>query len=296
MPENTQATNFLEADGTFHVVADVVNPYPQKEATGEAVNAVYVHVTVLGGNPAGWQGKKATLKMWNPHDQQKDGGEFCSRVQYRMCRALGLLPQQPLAPGQVYNPPWEQGAGRQFIVRVKMENGYPNIDGSHIYAIGDPEVASVPLDRNALAAAGIAAPAQQQQPVQTPEQAQQQIAQQQQAPVAQQAPQGFVDVNNQYPQQAAQPQQAAPVQQQAAPVQQQPMQQQPMQQPPVQQQPAQAAPLQQAAPVQQPVQQQPPVQQAPVQQQPVAQQPAQQVQQQLPGQSATGSDPRLADL
>ncbi len=91
-------------------------------------------------------GKTFTQRIRPPSPEHKDGGTFAKRIMSRLLVATGIA-----KPGQKVKFEAEDLKGRQFIAIVKRsDNDYPEIDGAHFYAIGDPAMSHVPLDREAI--------------------------------------------------------------------------------------------------------------------------------------------------
>lgn len=227
MPESLETSNFLSADGWYHVMVTKVDTTPSKD-DGSPVNGKKFSFRVLDGTDPSQKGCTHNELIGNVSMSHKDGGEFSRKVNARAAIAMNCL--QKTAQGKV-QVDWNRALGQTLVVKVvhdKENEKYLRIDGAHYYHITDDEVAKIPKDM-ALVHSG------QQQPAQ--------------APPRQQMPQQMPPQQG-YPQQAP-PQQAPPQQQSMLPPgYQPPVQQAPQQMP--QQQPQQAYPPQQGYPPQQP--------------------------------------------
>ncbi len=98
-------------------------------------------------------GKTFTQRIRPPSAEHKDGGAFAKRILSRLLVATGIA-----AAGQKVKFEAEDLRGRQFIGIVKRSSSdFPEIDGAHFYAIGDPAMSHVPVDREAIELLGGAA-------------------------------------------------------------------------------------------------------------------------------------------
>lgn len=213
MPESTDVSNFLNAEGWFHFLVTKVDLQPTNR-DNKPIAGRKIFVRVLAGTDASQKGAMHNEIIGEPSLDHKDGGKFKNLVKARAAISMNLI--DPNAKGRVQID-WNRIVGQTFVAKIsKNDEGYCQIDGAHFYHVNDEAVKDVPKDV-ALIHSG-----QQSQPQAAPQQPVQQPAQQQNfippgyAPQQQMPPQGQPG----YP-----PQQ--PVQQ---PVQQQPQYQQPVQQ------------------------------------------------------------------
>lgn len=179
---NTTVTNYVEKPGWFHCVVTAINPEPIHD--GAIKDRVDIGIAVLGGTDPSQVKREMTIRLNNPNEGQKDGGEFCAKVQCRAAIALGAQAIITDASGQrVYcevdkvpddaemeldwlgpdhrqepdaHAPWVQG--RQMVVKLHEEEyqGKKSIklDGAHLYHVSDPDVRDVPKDAAALKIGG----------------------------------------------------------------------------------------------------------------------------------------------
>jgi len=182
MPENTDASNFLDQAGQYHFVITAIDESPT-DRNDKMVDAIELSLTVLSGTDSGQKKKKLSgqgTRLTNPNEGHRDGGEFCARIQARLALAVGILPDAK--PGEMVDIDWQAAIGQQIVAFVKEDhykdsNDNPRIsykiDGAHIYGVGDPDVAHVPKDEAALKLIGITpavTPTTAKQPTQQPTQ------------------------------------------------------------------------------------------------------------------------------
>ncbi len=175
---STNVTQYVDKPGWFHLAVTRVEDQPIYN--GEMKDQVNVSVVVLGGTDVSQVKRELTMRLNNPNEGQKDGGEFCARVQTRLAVACDILAIITNESGErqyceINNVP--EGAdmeidwvgqehrdnpeavapwivGKQFVAKLHEEeyNGKKSIkpDGAHFYHVSDPDVAHVPLNAEAL--------------------------------------------------------------------------------------------------------------------------------------------------
>ncbi len=185
---NTTVTNYVDKPGWFHVA--VTNVVENPVYDGVMKDQVNVGLAVLAGTDPSQVKREITVRLNNPNEGQKDGGEFCAKVQCRAAIAMDAMAIITDASGQrVYCPvdkvpddaemeldflgpdhrqdpdnhsPWT--VGKQLVVKLHEEEyqGKKSIklDGAHLYHVSDPDVRDVPKDLAAIKIGGytVAAP------------------------------------------------------------------------------------------------------------------------------------------
>lgn len=184
MPQSLDTSNFLNADGWYHVVVTKVDPQPKKE-DGSPINAKKFSFRVLAGTDPSQKGATHNEFINNPSMSHKDGGEFARKTNARAAIAMNCL--QPGAQGKV-QVDWNRALGQTLVVKIvkNKDDQYFGVDGAHYYHVGDEAVKDVPKDLAMIQ------PVQQAPPQQAPVQQappQQQQGYPQQAPVQQAPPQ-----------------------------------------------------------------------------------------------------------
>jgi len=179
---NTDVKNYLEKPGQYHCAVTHIEENPIYE--GVMKDQVNIGVVVLAGTEPSQVRREMTLKLSNPNEGNKDGGEFLARVQCRAAAAMGAMaiitnPDGSRVYSKIEDVPddaemeidWVGNAhrddpqnvspwvvGKQFILKTKEEEyqGRKSIkhDGAHIYFVENTKVASVPKDAAALKQGG----------------------------------------------------------------------------------------------------------------------------------------------
>lgn len=173
---NTTVTSYIDKPGWFHVVAThrEINPVVDNTVKDQ----INVTVSVLGGTDASQVKRISTLRLQNPNEGHKDGGEFAAAVQCRLAIACDVpviivneagervyCPIADVPEGVDMDIDWvgpEGGPdfliGKQFIIKMHEEEyqGKKSIklDGRHIYHVTDEMVKDVPKDAASLKAGG----------------------------------------------------------------------------------------------------------------------------------------------
>lgn len=135
--------------GWYHVVV------LQMDNSRAKIDGLWPEFQVLAGTTAGQTGKTIREIFNDPSPDHKDSGRFCKQRRATLAVALGIVPKSAVGTKPRIN--WEDGIGRQCIIKVDMKEDakYPNIDGLNIFPVDDPEVSHVPKDAEALKAMGI---------------------------------------------------------------------------------------------------------------------------------------------
>lgn len=145
-PANTEASSFLEKEGQYHCLVNVVDEQPTKKS-GELMDGIRFTLSVLAGTDASQVKRTFDPLLFNPSESHRDGGEFANKVQWRMADACNLIPPNGAAEVEI---DWQKAKSAQVVVYVsfgKAKDGKEpmlGIDGAHIYHVDDPEVAHVP--------------------------------------------------------------------------------------------------------------------------------------------------------
>lgn len=179
---NTSVTQYVEKPGWYHVAVTRVEENPVYD--GQVKDQVNIGLSILGGTEPSQVKRETTVRLNNPNEGQKDGGDFCARVQCRVAAACDIYAiitnengeRQYCAINEVpddvemeidwagqehrENPdsvqPWI--IGKQLIVKLHEEEyqGKKSIklDGAHAYHVTDPDVAHVPKNHDALKLGG----------------------------------------------------------------------------------------------------------------------------------------------
>jgi len=151
---NTDVSQFLELPGKFHFVVEEINENAMTK-NNTLYNGIEIHLSIVGGTESTQLKKSFRAKISAPNLSHRDGGEFATKVNLRLARAMGILP--PAADGEEVEFDWQDGIGKQivaFVKRTDEEDGksYLNIDGAHIYHPHDEEVKDVPKHPDLLKA------------------------------------------------------------------------------------------------------------------------------------------------
>lgn len=194
MPQSLDTSNFLSADGWYHVLVTKVDTQPKKD-DGSPINGKKFSFRVLAGTDPSQKGSSHNELIGNPSMDHRDGGEFARKVNARAAIAMNCL--SPGAQGKV-QVDWNRAMGQTLVVKIvkdKNDEKYFRVDGAHYYHVNDEAVKDVPKDFSAVQSAP-QAPAQQQmqQPPQQvlPQQPMQPPQTQQYAPQQQtMLPQGY---------------------------------------------------------------------------------------------------------
>lgn len=179
---NTAVAQYVDRPGWFHCVVTSIEENPVVD--GAVKDQVNIGLAVLGGTDPSQVKKQIMLRLQNPNDGHKDGGEFAAKVQCRMVRATDIFAIATNTQGERQyfkiddvpddseieldwlgsehreNPndvsPWI--IGKQLVVKLHEEEyqGKKNIklDGANIYHVTDEEVRDIPKDAAALKAGG----------------------------------------------------------------------------------------------------------------------------------------------
>lgn len=179
---STTVTSYIDKPGWFHVAVTRVEENPVYD--GQMKDQVNVSLAVLNGTEPTQIKRETTVRLPNPNEGQKDGGEFCARVQCRVAAACDIMAiitnaegQRQYCPinevpedadmeidwvGQDHRedpenvPAWI--VGKQLVVKLHEEEyqGKKSIkmDGAHAYHVEDPDVAHVPKDAASLKLGG----------------------------------------------------------------------------------------------------------------------------------------------
>ncbi len=181
-PTDTTVKSYVDKPGQYHVMVVHIEENPVHD--NQVKDQVNFGIAVLGGTDPSQVRKELLIRLQNPNEGQKDGGEFCAKVQWRTAQALDIpaiitledgsrqyckLQDVPDGAeieldwlGQEHRDdpdnvsPW--AIGRQMIVKLQEEEyqGKKSIklSGAHVYHVTDPDVAEVPKDFKALELSG----------------------------------------------------------------------------------------------------------------------------------------------
>lgn len=179
VPEDISPSNFVDKDGTYHVMAQTVED-PATKDDGSILNGVAFGLTVLAGTDSTQNRRTVKITVFNPDMSSKDGGMFARKRFSRLARAFGLHDKVSGKPidqcrGGSVEIDWNEARGRQAIVRLvhgKDKDGKPTrfmeIDGLQIYHVDDKDgedIKSVPRNPKALALLAGQSPAAAEKPV-----------------------------------------------------------------------------------------------------------------------------------
>lgn len=145
-PANTEASSFLEKEGQYHCLVNVVDEQPTKK-DGSLLDGNRFTLSILAGTEQSQVKRTFDPLLFNPNESHRDGGEFANKVQWRMADACNLIPPNGAAEVEI---DWQKAKSAQIVVFVSLgkpkdgKDGMLGIDGAHIYHVDDPEVAHVP--------------------------------------------------------------------------------------------------------------------------------------------------------
>lgn len=176
VPEDISPSNFVDKDGTYHVMIQTVEDPATKE-NGDVLNGIGFGFTVLAGTDSSQVRRTAKITVFNPDMSSKDGGLFSRKRFARLARAFGLHDKASGKPidqcrGGAVEIDWNEARGRQAIIRLvhgKDKEGKPtrfmDIDGLQIYHVNDQDGDVKDIPRNPKALALLGQPAAAEKPV-----------------------------------------------------------------------------------------------------------------------------------
>lgn len=145
-PASTEASSFLEKEGQYHFLVSVIDEQPTKR-DGGLLDGIRFTLSVLAGTDPSQVKRQFDPILFNPSENNKDGGEYLNRVQWRMADACSLIPASGAAEVEI---DWQKAKASQIVAFVRFgkaqEGKEPRLelDGAHIYHVDDPEVSYVP--------------------------------------------------------------------------------------------------------------------------------------------------------
>ena len=166
--QNEEEVNAPEypAEGIYHLVVQSV------DASGKnSPGAVFFTFEILEGNVANQVGKVVRWPLWPPSSRAKDQAQAKKRwkkVVLRLMLALGLRKPGEFPKFTMSAAWWQSLEGKQLIARVSHVRQKQTTEAgkdvewinaviaqySDLFAIGDKEVADVPVNKEALAVGG----------------------------------------------------------------------------------------------------------------------------------------------
>lgn len=167
VPEDISPSNFVDKDGTYHVMVQTVEDPATKE-NGDVLSGVAFGFVVLAGTNSSQEKKTTKITVFSPDMSSRDGGAFARKRFARLARAFCLHDKVSGKPidqcrGGTVEIDWNESRGRQAILRLvhgKDKNGNPTrfmeIDGLQIYHVNDKDedVKDIPRNQKALALLG----------------------------------------------------------------------------------------------------------------------------------------------
>lgn len=150
MPGDLDPGGFVDQPGWYHMIITHIDESPVSKK-GTLMDGIKFSLSVLASEHPSQVKRVTEQTLFNGDASHADGGEFADKRQCRMARALEILPKAK--PGEDISIPWQDGRGRQVIMKLKKqkEGDFLEVDGAQIYHVADEEVADKAKDANAVA-------------------------------------------------------------------------------------------------------------------------------------------------